>query len=225
MSEPLVTVIVPVHNGAPYLQETLQSIYAQTYSPIEIIAVNHGSTDGSGNILSKQHAIRVIDQPHLGNAYARNTGIKEANGSYLAFIDQDDLWHSEKVHRQMDALLQDPKLLFTISHFLSFLSPGSSLPSWTRPETFTIGKPDYSPSSLVARKEAFAINGLFQENLKIASDVDWFFLANDNGLPMKVIPEVLHRRRVHDRNQSQSAAPLKKEMLNVIRNSIKRKRP
>ena len=220
----LVSVIIPVHNGAEFLKETLDSVFAQSYPSFEVIAINHGSTDDSCKLLESYGNVQVISQENLGNSHARNTGIKAAKGEFVAFIDQDDIWGKEKLEKQMTALIENPEILYTISHFLSFLSEGSTVPNWCREETFTDPKPDFSPSSLVARKKAFELNGLFQDKLRFASDVDWFFLAKDKNLPMLIIEEVLHKRRVHNSNQSHSGEKLKSEMLKVIRSSVERKR-
>lgn len=222
--QPLVSTIIAVHNGAEFLEETIQSALNQTYPWFEVITVDDGSTDSSRDILQAHGDVTYISQKNLGNAHARNTGIQRAQGEIVAFLDQDDLWHPDKLLKQVDALLSDPSIMFTVSHFKSFLSPGSEMPRWCRRETFDVPKPDFSPSSLVARKEAFIRNGLFKEDFKIASDVGWFFEANDNRIPWEIVPEVLHMRRVHNNNQSNSVQHLHKEMLSLIRQSVKRKK-
>ena len=93
-SESIVSVIVPVYNSAPWLEECLDSIANQTLSEVEIICVNDGSTDDSLRILEeyqrKDGRIRIIDQKNKGVGAARNEGMKAATGKYLYFIDSDD---------------------------------------------------------------------------------------------------------------------------------------
>lgn len=91
---PLISVIIPVYNAEKYLKTCLDSIIAQDYSPLEIILVNDGSTDGSGEICrtyrDKYKNIKLVEQANGGVSRARNRGIQEANGKYISFIDSDD---------------------------------------------------------------------------------------------------------------------------------------
>lgn len=91
---PKFSIIIPIYNVAPYIRETLESVFAQTHRDFELICVDDGSTDGSGAILDEYsgHA-RIIHQPNKGVSAARNRGLAEAKGEWVAFIDGDDLWH------------------------------------------------------------------------------------------------------------------------------------
>lgn len=93
-SSPLITVIVPVYNTAQYLPECIESIVNQTYRNLEIILVNDGSTDNSGDICDeyarKDERIRVIHKENGGQSSARNRGLEVAQGDYISFIDSDD---------------------------------------------------------------------------------------------------------------------------------------
>lgn len=94
-----VSVILPVYNVAPYLAECLESLMAQTFQDFEVIAVNDGSTDDSLAILEayreKLPQLCIISQPNQGLSAARNTGLKQATGTYLYFLDSDDYIHNE----------------------------------------------------------------------------------------------------------------------------------
>jgi len=85
-----ISVIVPVYNTAKYLRQCLESLVNQTFSDIEIICVNDGSTDNSAKILEEYPQIKVITQENKGLSEARNTGIKIAKGEYIGFVDSDD---------------------------------------------------------------------------------------------------------------------------------------
>lgn len=98
---PLFSIIVPAYNSAQYIQQTLRSIYQQTEMDYEIIVINDGSTDNLLEILEQETdpRLRIISQPNGGVSRARNRGIQEARGTYLAFLDSDDVWqpfHLEK---------------------------------------------------------------------------------------------------------------------------------
>ena len=93
---PLVSVIIPVYNAAPYLRECLDSLLAQTLPPAEIICIDDGSIDGSPDILKeyagRHSVIRLFLEPHAGAAVARNKGLAAARGTYLSILDADDIY-------------------------------------------------------------------------------------------------------------------------------------
>ena len=104
----LVSIVLPVHNGAATIDETLRSVRSQTYGGLEIIVVDDGSYDQTLEIVSSHAAvdrrIRLVRQPQGGVAAARNSGIAQARGKLVAFIDADDLWAPEKIAKQIAAL-------------------------------------------------------------------------------------------------------------------------
>ena len=104
----LVSVVLPVHNGAATIDETLRSVRSQTYGNLEIIIVDDGSDDETLDIVSRHAAadkrVRLSRQPQSGVAAARNAGIAQARGKVLAFIDADDLWAQQKIAKQIVAL-------------------------------------------------------------------------------------------------------------------------
>lgn len=105
MKEPLVSIIIPIYNMQMYLEECVRSILVQTYSNLEIILINDGSTDYSKRICDeisfKDKRVKVIHQRNEGVCAARNRGIKESNGEYIAFIDPDDIVANTMVERMV----------------------------------------------------------------------------------------------------------------------------
>lgn len=108
MSEPLISVIVPVYNGEKYLRECLDSLLAQTYPAVEIIVIDDGSTDGTADICREysQNNIYYYYKKNAGLAAARNSGIERSNGSYIVFCDADDIYAPD-AFRLMAAQLQE----------------------------------------------------------------------------------------------------------------------
>lgn len=101
----LVSIVIPVFNAAPYLKETIQSVQNQTYPHWEVIFVDDASTDNSLNILQSYKAdnIKVLSlSKNKGPAIARNTGLEEAQGRYITFLDADDVWDADKLRKQLD---------------------------------------------------------------------------------------------------------------------------
>jgi glycosyltransferase involved in cell wall biosynthesis len=105
MPKPLVSIIIPVHNGELFLYETLCSALSQTYENTEIVLVDDGSTDSSREIaLSFGDDVQIVGQEKSGSAIARNKGVEVARGDYIAFLDADDLWMRNKLAEQMNSL-------------------------------------------------------------------------------------------------------------------------
>ncbi len=110
MSLPLCTIVIPAYNAGVWIERTLQSVAQQTYPSLEVLVVDDGSADNT-RILAEamaavDHRFRVLNIPNGGVANARNLGIREAHGEFVAFLDADDLWHPEKIALQMAAMEQ-----------------------------------------------------------------------------------------------------------------------
>jgi glycosyltransferase involved in cell wall biosynthesis len=106
-----VSVIIPTYNRAGYVTEAIASALEQTHRPFEVIVVDDGSTDDTAAVLAGYgDPVRVIRQPNGGVGAARNTGVAHARGDCIAFLDSDDLWHPEKLARQVALLEADPEL-------------------------------------------------------------------------------------------------------------------
>jgi glycosyltransferase involved in cell wall biosynthesis len=102
MNPSLVSCIVPVFNGERYLREALDSILAQTYRRLEIVVADDGSADGTAGVVATfGDQVRYIRQANQGPSSARNLGIHVTTGEFIAFPDADDLWHAEKLERQV----------------------------------------------------------------------------------------------------------------------------
>lgn len=105
---PKVSVVIPTYNRAANVQNGVKSVLAQTFSDLEVIVVDDGSSDGTGQILRDSFGdrIRYYFQPNQGASVARNKGVEEARGEWIAFLDSDDLWENEKLEWQFKALEQ-----------------------------------------------------------------------------------------------------------------------
>src|SRR5579862_4587648 len=108
----LVSVVVPVWNSERFLKKTVESVLAQTYRRLELIVVDDGSTDRSPDIVKSIAAhddrVRLFRTENRGAAAARNLGISQSRGPFVALLDNDDLWHPEKIARQVEVLRRSP---------------------------------------------------------------------------------------------------------------------
>src|SRR5437868_1326235 len=105
----VVSVVIPAYNAAQWIEETIATVLAQTYRPLDVIVVDDGSMDETRSAVKKfDDQIRYIHQPNSGVGAARNTGIRSARGEYVAFLDADDLWDAHKVEEQIALLHRCP---------------------------------------------------------------------------------------------------------------------
>jgi len=224
MDSPLVSVIVVVSDGERYIRSALESILEQNYHPFEIIVIDGQSVDHTAAIVQSYKSINYIYQAGQGLANARNTGIKAARGDLIAFLDADDLWTPYKLRIQVDYLIQNPQIQYVNAWVKLFVEPGYIPGSrYTKKflEQVHIGR---TPGTLIARRSAFYIAGLFGTEFSIACDAEWFTRANACKIPMFIVPEVLLYKRIHHNNLSSNVRVHKRELMTVIRQSIVRQR-
>ena len=221
----LVSVIIPVHNSERFLAESIESALGQSYSPIEIILVDDGSTDGSLQIARSYDNIQILRQDHRGVSSARNTGSAKASGSFLAFLDSDDIWDREKISKQIHYMERHTDVGCVFCRFENFFDPETSPPSWLNRSSFLKErfKDMMSLCTMLIRKEIFDRVGCFNTDLRSGEDIDWFIRAKDTGIVSKHIDETLVSRRLHDKNLSYSNHSTKADLLRVFKASIDRK--
>lgn len=127
MSLPLCTIVIPAYNAGIWIERTLQSAAQQNYPNLEILVIDDGSKDNTHTLAEAMAAVddrfRVIRIPNGGVAKARNVGIREASGTYVAFLDADDLWHPDKIRLQVEAMQQPadgvlPAASYTLTRFI-----------------------------------------------------------------------------------------------------------
>ncbi len=219
----LVSVIVPVYNGARFLRAALDSIMAQTYAPLELVVVDDGSTDGSGPIAQGYPAARCLTQPNQGNAVAKNAGLAATRGEFVAFLEADDVWPVGKLSEQVDTLRQGPAAGFTTGQMAFFLEPGISRPDWVPAHFLTEPQPAYLPSGLLIRRTVFDQIGTFDETIRLTNDLDWLTRARDAGVGVEVTPQVVVHKRVHGDNLTYRGAERARELLRIMAASVRRK--
>jgi glycosyltransferase involved in cell wall biosynthesis len=227
MKSPLVSCIVPVFNGEGYLREALDSILAQTYRPMEIIVADDGSTDGTVALVADYGGqVRYLFQPNAGTAAACNLGLTAAQGDFVAFLAADDLWHPEKLSRQISRFQARPDLDLCVTHVQNFWIPELQEEAERfRHHRIAQPLPGYVPQTLLARRALFERVGNFNAALRHADATDWFLRAAERGAVMELLRDVLVYRRLHQRNLSrQMASTSRGEYLNLVKAALDRRR-
>lgn len=224
MPLPLVSVIVPVYNGEKYLDATLKSILNQDYQPLEIIVVNDGSSDNSGQIAQSYPSIRYLYQLNQGQGAAMNAGLDIATGSLITFLDADDLWVPHNLTQQVNYLLEHPDVDMVLAGIKNFADEDARIPhrnteDLARDETVTI-----ILGALLAHRRVFKQIGQFDNDYKNAKDFDWFFRAREANINMQITPDVILLRRLHENNRSYATRQRKTDLLRAVKSSIARKR-
>ena len=227
MSADLISCVIPAYNAERYLREAIDSAFAQTYQPIEVLVVDDRSTDHTREIVESYGAqVRYLHQANAGPAAARNRGLIEARGDFIAFLDADDLWHTEKLERQWSRLHQREELAYCVTHCQNFWVPELKEEE-ERYQNHRICRPmpGYVTGTLFAPRAAFETVGPFNENLAHGDSTDWFLRAAERRLLGDLIPEVLMYRRLHSMNRSRLLAPNSREQyLELIKKNLDTRR-
>lgn len=224
---PLISCIVPVYNGEKYLAEALDSIWRQTYRPIEVIVADDGSTDQSAAVVKQcGHEVRYLKQPNAGPAAARNLGLSAAQGEFIAFLDADDLWHPEKLTRQMAHFEARPELDYCVGHAQNFWVEDLDQEK-AQFSDHRIAKPlpAFASTTLLTRRALIHRVGPFNPALPHGDSTEWFLRAAESGAVMELLPDVLLLRRLHKDNRSRHRANQSREQyLHILKASLDRRR-
>jgi glycosyltransferase involved in cell wall biosynthesis len=213
MSEPTVSIVMPVFNAERYLPAAVASVRAQTFGDFELVAVDDGSTDQSGVVLADAAAadarVRVITQGNAGGTAAMQAGVEASRGRYLARFDADDLMHPARLERQVAYLDDHPEVVALGSWVRLIDGRGRLLKTLPTP----IGDADIQRDllkghtaifhpSVVVRAEAMRTVGGYDPHFKLAQDLDLFLRLGEVGrlanLPVPLIDYRLHANSVSE---------------------------
>ena len=205
-----VSVVIPAYNAMTYLPKTLDSVLQQTFTDFEVLIVNDGSTDSIMAWFTTvgDDRVRLISQANQGLPGARNTGITEAQGEHIAFIDADDLWEPTKLEKQVQCLDAKPEVGLVYAWTLLIDQHGNSTGTVTAAqveghvwEKLLLGDVVGSGSAAMVRRSCFDQVGLFDPDLTSIEDCDmWVRIAAH--YPFAVIKEVLVSYRQHSTSMS-----------------------
>jgi len=222
MTTGVVSVIVPAYQAERFLGQALDSALAQEGVPVEVIVVDDGSTDRTAEIATRP-GVRLVQQHNRGIAAARNAGLALATGEFVAILDADDLWPTDRLLHQVGYLRTHPECGIVMGLTEIFLNPGDKRPKhW--PHVLEGQTIPHHASSVLARRKVFEMVGGFDESLRLCEDIDWLARAKDAGVRAGSIDRLALRYRIHATNTTSDTRGIQTNLLRVLRASIQRQR-
>lgn len=224
MTCPLLSVIIPVWNGEPFLAGAVASVVNQGWPALEILIVDDGSTDRTRDVAAALQApIRCLAQSNAGPAAARNRGLAEARGDLIAFLDVDDLWSPDKTAIQAALLARDPAA--GIAQGYTQVVRCSTAPDGTwHDEPCLAPYLAHSLGAALVRAAVFRRVGLLDEGQRYCDDVDWFLRAAECGIRKVVHRDVVQLYRRHGQNLTRRRDLDRHYLLRALKRSLDRRR-
>jgi glycosyltransferase involved in cell wall biosynthesis len=231
MSEkPLVSVIIPSYNSAGFVVPAVESAFAQTYSPVEVIVVDDGSTDNTRErLVPWNDRVRYVYQPNGGLSKARNRGIKEARGDLIAFLDADDQWLPSKLDKQWERLRTNPQAPLVHTDLYQLREPaGDRVYAYRNRGRFSghcyaefFSGNSIVPSTVMITRRCLEEVGRFDEEIRGASTQDfdlWFRVARH--FPLSYVGEPLVLYRQHPTNASRNQRMMLEDEYYVLAKAL-----
>lgn len=182
---PLVSVVIPAYNAEKFIVQALDSLAVQTYPSVEVIVVDDGSRDATADVVARAHPeVRCIRQANGGASSARNRGVQEARGEFIAFLDADDVWHPDKLRAQVALMQAHSDVLLSRTGMSEvplldqarFPDVSNGLPEHKLIPSLgpSLMSPYFATSTVMVRRQAFLAVGGFDTAFKVAEDVDLY---------------------------------------------------
>lgn len=222
---PKVSVVIPSYNRANMVGAAIQSVLEQTYTDLEVIVVDDGSSDNTREVVKAftDSRIRYIYQENKKLPGARNTGIEVSQGNYVAFLDSDDFFLPEKLARQIAAIECDPKIGLIASGWQEVdeqRTPLRTLRPWLFSPELTLNNWLYScpftPSAVLARRDWLTKVGMFDPEQYFVEDWDLWLRLVYAGCRMAWEPAVVSLRTIHGGNMVHNAERMNAGLLRVF---------
>jgi len=221
MTEPalLVSVIIPVFNGASFLSGAVENIRNQGYQRMEVIIVDDGSTDETAKVAADLNdTVRYVYQSNQGPAVARNKGLEIARGSIIGFLDVDDRWSTNNLFTMLAFFKTSSETEVVIGKVSLWRLKKDLSEEFSEPmRVFTIG-------SALFRREAFLKAGSFDPALRYGEDLDWFMRARERGVSMVFLNHVALFYQRHQTNMTRGKSPVDLNVVRVLKKSLDRRR-
>lgn len=215
---PVVSAILAVRNGGPYLRRALESAVSQTRPPDEVVVVDDGSDDGSDEIARGFDGVTCLRIDRAGQAVALNLGVSTSRGTHLAFLDADDEWAVQKLELQLACFEADGTLDAVFGHAEQIVETGDGT-------CRSLGQAvAHLPGAMLISRAALLRAGPFAAELRLGMVVEWYARARDAGLRELVLPDVVYRRRIHGGNMGIVHAADRAEYAAMLKGVLDRRR-
>lgn len=232
-SSPEFSIVIPTYNSLKFLQQALVSIWTQTRNSYEVIVVDDGSADGTGDYLASLGSrIKSIHQPNRGPAAARNAGVRQAEGEYVAFLDSDDLWFPWALatfHKVIHHHDRPPLISAAILEFegeVPKVAQGNLAIESFRDYFATAGNPGYVGSNaLVIKRSVFNQVSGFDESMFVGEDLDFFLRVGAAGSFVRVLSPVILGYRRHEQNISRAPLALHSAAVELLNREVEGRYP
>lgn len=215
----IISVVIPLYNGAPYIERAVESVFAQVLPPDEVIVVNDGSTDAGPDIVAKlalRYPVRILQQDNAGQSAARNRGVEHAHGDLIAFLDQDDIWYPNHLIELAKPFRNNKiaNLAWTYSDLDEIDAAGNMVAREIIQANFSHAHPKRDlkvclgqdmfilPSATVMARKAFLHVGGFDERLSGYEDDDLFLRLFRAGFENVFLRVSLSSWRIYDSSSS-----------------------
>jgi glycosyltransferase involved in cell wall biosynthesis len=222
----LISVVIPVHDGARYLGEAIESVLAQVDVAVDVVVVDDGSTDRSAAVAAAYAPdVRLLRRERSGAAAARNAGADAARGTQLAFLDADDVMAPRSIAARLEvaeAQESPPDLVW--GRVRCFVSPDLSAEEAQRVSMAPHSLPGRLPGGLLVRHAAFDAVGPMPTHLRVGEFVAWAARAYELGLTELDISDVVLHRRLHRTNMGRTQRDARGDYARLLKEMLDRRR-
>ncbi|HEY4002234.1 MAG TPA: glycosyltransferase family A protein [Candidatus Xenobia bacterium] len=220
-----ISLVMPVHNGARYLSEAIDSALDAGRRPDEIIVVDDASTDETAAVARQFNSVRYLrHERQLGAGLARHHGIELARGDLLAFLDADDRWRPHRLALQESRLAAEAELAGVFGMLQQFISPELDPSQVADLQVDTSPQPAWSPCTLLLRRSAYERAGPFSDQYRVGEFIDWCLRAQEAGCRFDCLPEVVADRRIHLTNHGRTQRAARQDYARVVMAALRRRR-
>jgi hypothetical protein len=203
----LVTVVIPCFRQAHFLPEAIESVLVQTHGAVEVVVVDDGSPDNVGEVAARYPGVKCLRQPNGGLAAARNTGLEEASGEFLLFLDADDRLLPEAIERGLEELRVDAEAMMAAGTWQLIGEAGEPLPA-DPPQQPPLAFPALlescfisTPAAVLYRRDLFGRIGGFDPEVSASADYD-LYLRTAARFPVRLHPHTVAEYRRHGANMT-----------------------
>ena len=219
VSDDLVSVIIPVFNRAHLVGDAVASVLAQHGARFEIVIVNDGSTDATGQVIDdlaqQHHHITAIHQPNRGPAAARNTAVAASHGPWITFLDSDDTMPTDRLANQLDAIAPAEQPAIVIGKQTIDVAPGVDPPPTTLLGLRGTDSSHHIMCMMTRRSTLDAVGG-FNEEFELGEDLELLFRMRRLGVNIIVSDEVWTHRRILGDNLSYDVEATQRVLFRAI---------